>query len=376
MAKADYYATLGVKKGVSESELKSAYRKAAMKYHPDKNAGDKAAEEKFKEVNEAYEVLKDPQKRAAYDQFGHGAFENGMGGGPRGGRGGAGGPGFDFNFNFGEGGFGDIFENIFSDFAGGGARRGRRQESRGEDLRYDLSVSLHEAFVGTARRVSFRRKGKCKTCQGLGGEGRQTCVQCGGSGVITSRQGFFATQHVCPACHGLGQTIKNPCGACGGTGIAYENRELEVKIPAGVDNGARLKIRGEGEAGLLGSTPGDLYVYISVAPDKVFAREGKNLLAKMSISFAVAALGGSAEAPLIEGGKAEVKIPRGLQSGTRLKLRAKGMPSVGSTVRGDLFLDVAIETPSKLSAKQEALLREFDYEGKKSGTGFFGKIFG
>ena len=379
MAKTDYYAVLGLKKGASESELKSAYRKAAMKYHPDKNAGDKTAEEKFKEVNEAYEVLKDPQKRAAYDQFGHSAFEGGMGG-SRGGFHAAGGGahgGFEgFNFNFGEGGFGDIFENIFSDFAGvhGGSRR---REPKGEDLRYDLSVGLAEAFAGTAKRVSFRRRGKCQKCGGTGGDGKQTCARCGGSGVISARQGFFAAQQACPDCNGLGQKIKNPCGACGGTGVAFENRDLEIKIPAGVDEGARLKIRGEGEAGLLGSAPGDLYVYISVAPDKTFARAGRDLFARLPISFAVAALGGSVEAPLIEGGMAEVKIPRGLQTGSRLKLKGKGMPSVGHATRGDLYLDVHIETPAKLTTRQEELLREFEYEGKKAGDGgFFGKIFG
>ena len=374
MAKADYYEILGVKKGATDAELKAAYRKAAMKHHPDKNPGDKAAEEKFKEANEAYDVLKDPQKRAAYDQFGHGAFEHGGGG--RGGQGFSGGQGFNgFGFDFSAGGFSDIFSDIFSDFAGGG-RRPRAAERRGEDLRYDVDIKLGTAFSGGIEKLKFRRQGRCKSCAGKGGEGAEICARCGGVGVIAMRQGFFATNAACPECNGLGKKIKNPCSVCGGMGVAYENREIEVKIPAGVEDGSRLRVKGEGEAGLLGAEAGDLFVYVRVAKDKTFAREGRSLYASAPVSFAVAALGGTIEAPTIEGGTIEVKIPKGLQSGERLRVKGKGMPSVGSATRGDMFLDIRVETPGKLTARQEELLREFDKEGKKGGKGFFGKIFG
>ena len=379
MAKQDYYELLGLKKGASDDDIKKAYRKQAMKYHPDRNAGDKAAEEKFKEVSEAYEVLKDPQKKAAYDQFGHAAFQNGTGGGPRsGGAGGFGGSGFDFNFSGGAGGFGDIFSDIFSDFMGGGSRGRSQSQARGSDLRYDTTITLEEAFLGASKTVSFRRNGACPKCAGKGGDKKTVCQRCRGSGVVNIRQGFFATQQACPECGGLGYIVANPCHFCGGSGVAAENKTLEVKIPAGVEHGTRLRVAGEGEAGLLGAPAGDLYLYISVAKHRIFAREGRDLSLEFPIPFATAALGGNAYAPLIEGGRLEIKIPKGAQPGARLRVKGRGMSTLGSGSRGDMLLDLQVEVPAKLTARQEELLREFDEESSKSGgsKSFFDRIFG
>ncbi|MBP3616265.1 MAG: molecular chaperone DnaJ [Alphaproteobacteria bacterium] len=375
MAKADYYDLLGVTKGASDDEIKKAYRKMAMKYHPDRNPGDKSAEEKFKEINEAYEVLKDPQKKAAYDQFGHSAFEQGMGGAGRGGFGGFGNGGFDFNFGEG-GGFSDIFSDIFSDFMGGGNSRRGSTRNRGQDLRYDIVITLEEAFHGVSKTIQFRRNGKCSHCDGKGGENKTTCSKCHGSGVINVRQGFFMSQQVCPECGGTGYVIKNPCHFCNGSGIEVENKTLEIKIPAGVDTGTKLRVSGEGEAGLGGSPAGDLYVYVMIRPSKVFEREGKNLILNVPISIGEAALGATIEVPIIEGGKAEVRIPRGIQTGEKLRLKGKGMTGINSSVRGDMYLDITVETPVKLSSRQEELLREFEEERKKNGDSknFFDKI--
>lgn len=379
MSKQDYYELLGVQKGASDEEIKKAYRKKAMQYHPDRNPGDKNAEEKFKEINEAYEVLKDPQKKAAYDQFGHSAFENGMGG--RGGFGGQGQgfSGFDFNFGGGQGqgfsGFSDIFSDIFSDFMGGGSQREQRS-SKGEDLRYDMTITLEQAFTGLTTEISFRRNGKCKKCGGKGGENKTVCSKCKGSGYINTRHGIFLNQQVCPECNGTGYKITNPCRECNGTGIAVETKRLEVKIPAGVETGTRLRVRGEGEAGFAGSEPGDLYIYISVKKHRIFERENKNLYINVPITFGIAGLGGSIEVPMIEGGKVEVKIPKGIQTGEKLRLRGKGMPSLNSSIRGDMYLNINIETPTRLTAHQEELLREFEEDRKKNGDtkSFFDKI--
>jgi molecular chaperone DnaJ len=382
MAKQDYYELLGVKKGASDEEIKKAYRRQAMKYHPDKNAGDKASEEKFKEVNEAYEVLKDSQKKAAYDQFGHAAFESGMGG--RGGGAGAGGfsgrggsSAGGFNFDFGAGGFSDIFSDIFSDFmGGGGSHRTASRENRGQDLRYDMAISLEEAFSGVSRSISYRRQGRCPKCGGAGGDSRRVCPKCRGSGVINVRQGFFMSEQACPECHGLGFIVKNPCGECNGTGVKMEDKTLSVKIPAGVDNGGRLRLAGEGEAGLLSGGFGDLYIYINVKPHKVFAREGRDLAIELPVGIAEAALGASVEVPVIEGGRVEVKIPRGVETGEKLRIRGRGMPVPGGSARGDMFLNIRIEVPKTLSRRQEELLREFDAESKKEGgsKSFFDKV--
>ncbi len=376
MAKQDYYDLLGIQKGASDDEIKKAYRKMAMKYHPDRNPGDKSAEEKFKEVNEAYEVLKDPQKKAAYDQFGHSAFENGMG--SSGFNRGQGFSGFDFNFGGnGQGfsGFSDIFSDIFSDFMGGGS--GRQQSvHKGEDLRYDMSITLEQAFSGLTTEISFRRNGKCKKCDGKGGENKTTCSRCNGSGVINTRHGFFMNQQVCPECNGLGYKIANPCRECNGTGIAVETKKLEVKIPSGVDSGTRLRVRGEGEAGFAGSEPGDLYIYITVKKHKIFERDNKNLYINVPINFTTAALGGDIEVPTIEGTKADVKIPKGIQNGEKLRLRGKGMTSLNSSLRGDMYLNISIETPTKLTPRQEDLLRQFEEDRKNNGDNknFFDKI--
>jgi len=376
MAKADYYDLLGVSKGASDDEIKKAYRKMAMKYHPDRNPGDKNAEEKFKEVNEAYEVLKDPQKKAAYDQFGHSAFEQGMGGGAgHGGFGGFGANGFDFNFGE-DGGFSDIFSDIFSDFMGSGNSRRGASRNRGQDLRYDIVITLEEAFKGTSKTIQFRRNGKCSHCGGKGGEDKTTCSKCHGSGVVNIRQGFFMSQQICPECGGTGYIIKNPCRFCNGSGIEVENKTLEIKIPAGVDTGTKLRVNGEGEAGLSGSASGDLYVYVMVRPSKVFTREGRNLILNVPISIGEAALGTTIEVPIIEGGKAEVRIPKGIQNGEKLRLKGKGMTDINSSSRGDMYLDISVEVPTKLTSRQEELLREFEEERKKSGDSknFFDKI--
>ncbi|MDR2098631.1 MAG: molecular chaperone DnaJ [Rickettsiales bacterium] len=377
MAKTDYYELLGIKKGSDADEIKKAYRRQAMKYHPDKNPGDKAAEEKFKEVCAAYEVLKDPQKKAAYDQFGHSAFENGTGGG-RAGSSGFNAGGFDFNFGAGAGGFSDIFSDIFSDFMGGGrtGARARERDNRGQDLRYDAAVSLEEAYSGIAKTISYRRQGRCPKCGGAGGQEKRVCPKCHGSGVVSLRQGFFMSEQACPECQGLGFVIKNPCGECGGTGVKLETKTLSVKIPAGVETGGRLKLAGEGEAGLLGGGFGDLYIYVGVKPHNVFARDGRDLQLELPVGIAEAALGGTVEVPVIEGGKVEVKVPNGIQNGERLRIKGRGMPGLGGHGRGDMFLDIKVEVPKSLSARQAELLREFDAESRKNGGGksFFGRV--
>ena len=368
MSNTDYYDLLGINKNASDAEIKSAYRKMAMKYHPDRNQGDKQAEEKFKEINKAYEVLKDPQKKAAYDQYGSSAFENNMGG--AGGFNSSGG----FDFNFTGGGFSDIFSDIFSDFMGGG--RSATKSGKGQDLRYDMSITLEEAFNGIKKNISFRRNGKCKHCSGSGGDKVSTCSNCRGSGFVNIRHGFFINQQVCPDCNGTGRKVQNPCSYCNGTGIEVESKNLEVQIPSGVDNGTKLRISGEGEAGFAGSSSGDLFIYIMIKPNKVFTREDRNLFLNVPISFGEAALGGTIEVPVIEGGKVEVNIPKGTQTGERLRLRGKGFSILGSSSRGDMYLDIVVETPTKLTANQEELLKQFEEDRKKNSDSksFFDKI--
>ena len=377
MAKPDFYEVLGLKKGASDDEIKKAYRAKAKVLHPDRNTEDPNAETKFKEVNEAYEILKDPQKKAAYDQFGHAAFEGG--GGPGGFRpgGGAGGP-----QDFGSA-FSDVFEDLFGEFMGQNGRGGQRRRggaARGSDLRYNLRVSLDEAFHGKQQSLDVPTAVKCEACNGTGAEGGAqpvTCPTCSGMGKVRAQQGFFTIERTCPTCGGRGQIIKNPCKTCAGAGRVQKDKRLNVNIPAGVETGTRIRLAGEGEAGLAGGPPGDLYIFIEVAPHPIFEREGTDLHCRIPVPMVTAALGGEIEAPLIDGGRSRVKVPAGVQSGKQLRLREKGMPSLRGGRRGDLYLELEVETPVNLTAKQKDLLREFEAAGKDnspSTSDFFSKV--
>jgi molecular chaperone DnaJ len=376
MAKRDFYEVLGVQKGADEKELKSAYRNLAKKLHPDANPGDKTMEAKFKELNEAYDVLKDPQKKAAYDRFGHQAFENG--------RGGAGGPGFGQEFNSS---MSDIFEDLFGDFMGGGQRgqRGQRQArggsgaQRGSDLRYNMEVSLTEAFTGKSAQIRVPSSVTCEICKGSGakaGSAPKTCGTCNGQGAVRSSQGFFTVERTCPTCGGRGQVISDPCNSCGGQGRVTKERTLSVNIPAGVEDGTRIRLANEGEAGLRGGPTGDLYIFLSVRPHEFFQRDGADLFCKVPISLPVAALGGDIEVPTIDGKKARVTIPEGAQTGKQFRLKAKGMPVLRSNQSGDMYIQVTVETPVNLTRRQRELLREFDTESRNNSPeseGFFAK---
>lgn len=377
MAKKDYYDILGVAKGTGKDEMKKAYRKKAMQYHPDRNPDDEEAEKKFKELNEAYDVLKDDQKRAAYDQFGHAAFEGGMGG-RGGGFGGAGG--------FDGGGFTDIFEEMFGDFMGGGGQRGRggggrSGATRGNDVRANLDITLEQAFKGTKAKIRVPSMDSCNRCEGSGAEpGTQpeTCTNCGGHGKVRVQQGFFTIERACPNCGGAGRSIKDPCKDCSGAGRIRKEKKLEVQVPAGVEDGTRIRLSGEGEAGARGGPSGDLYVFVSVKPHHFFKRDGANLHCRVPVSMVDAAIGGSVEVPLIDGKKNKVTIPAGTQGGTQLRLRGKGMSVLRSQSRGDMYIEVAVETPVNLSKKQKELLSEFSGQGKTRNNspesqGFFSK---
>ena len=349
MAKRDFYEILGVAKGASEDEIKKSYRKLAMKYHPDRNPDNKEAEEKFKEVKEAYEMLTNPEKREAYDRYGHAGVD------PNSGMGGMGG---------GAGGFGDAFGDIFGDIFGGG-RGGRSagpQVYRGADLRYNLEITLEQAAHGFDTTIRVPSWDKCDTCHGSGAKpGTQpvTCSTCAGHGQVRMQQGFFSIQQTCPKCHGSGKIIPEPCAACGGAGRIKRNKTLEVKIPAGIDNGMRIRSSGNGEPGTNGGPPGDLYVEIHIKPHAVFQREGDDLHCEMPISFVKAALGGEIEVPTL-GGKVSFTIPEGTQTGKTFRLKGKGIKGVRSGYSGDLFCHVAVETPVKLTDKQKDLLKEFE----------------
>jgi molecular chaperone DnaJ len=350
MSKRDYYEVLGIAKNASDDEIKKAYRKLAMKHHPDRNPDDKSAEEKFKEAKEAYEVLSDADKRAAYDQFGHEGVN------PQGGPGGFGG------FGGGAGGFdfSDIFEGIFGGAAGGG--RGRSNVYRGADLRYNLEISLEEAARGTETKIRIPTLEECDTCHGSGakpGTQPQTCPTCQGHGQVRMQQGFFSIQQTCPRCHGSGKVIAEPCSACHGQGRVKKHKTLSVKIPAGVDEGDRIRLAGEGEAGVNGGPPGDLYVQIHLKAHALFKRDGDDLHCEMPVSFATAALGGEVEIPTLDG-HARLKVAPETQSGQVLRLKGKGIKGVRSHSPGDLFCHVVVETPVKLSSRQKELLREFD----------------
>ena len=377
MAKRDFYEVLGVGKTADEKELKTAYRNMAKKLHPDANPGDKAAEAKFKEISEAYEILKDPQKKAAYDRFGHQAFEGGMGGGR--GPGGAGfGPEFTSSMS-------DIFEDLFGDFSGrqrGGGGRGRGGQqgaARGGDLRYNMEISLTEAFTGKSAQIRVPSSVTCEVCKGSGakaGSAPKTCGTCKGQGAVRSQSGFFTVERTCPTCQGRGQVISDPCGSCGGQGRSTKERTLSVNIPAGVEDGTRIRLANEGEAGLRGGPSGDLYIFLSVRPHEFFQRDGSDLFCKVPVSMTTAATGGEIEVPTIDGKKARVTVPEGTQTGKQFRLKAKGMPVLRSSQFGDMYIQVSVETPVNLSKRQRELLREFDKEARNNSPeseGFFAK---
>jgi len=360
MAKRDYYEVLGLSRGASAEEVKKAYRKKAKELHPDRNKDNPDAETQFKEAGEAYDVLKDADKKAAYDRFGHAAFENGMGAGGGGGpRPGAGGQG-DF-----ASAFSDVFDDLFGDFMGGrgGAAGGRQRASRGSDLRYNLRVTLEEAYSGLQKSITVPTSVQCGSCEGTGAEGGAeptTCPTCSGMGKVRAQQGFFTVERTCPTCSGMGQTIKNPCSTCGGAGRVEKDRALSVNIPAGVETGTRIRLSGEGEAGLRGGPAGDLYIFIEVAKHPLFERDEVNLFCHVPVSMTTAALGGDIEVPTIDGGRARVKIPAGSQAGRQMRLRSKGMPALRGSGQGDMFIELAVETPVNLTSRQKELLREFD----------------
>ncbi|RZS82533.1 molecular chaperone DnaJ [Phyllobacterium myrsinacearum] len=365
--KADYYETLGVARGADEKELKSAFRKLAMQYHPDKNPGDEKAEHKFKEIGEAYETLKDPNKRAAYDRFGHAAFENGgMGGG--GGFGGA-------------GGFADIFEDIFGEMMGGGRQRRSGGRERGADLRYNMEITLEEAYVGKTAQIRVPTSITCDECSGSGakpGTSPVTCNTCGGSGRVRAAQGFFSIERTCPTCHGRGQTIKDPCTKCSGQGRITEERSLSVNIPAGIEDGTRIRLTGEGEAGVRGGPSGDLYIFLSLKPHEFFQRDGSDLYCKVPISMTTAALGGQFEVATLDGTQTRVKIPEGTQNAKQFRLKGKGMPVLRQPAMGDLYIQIAIETPQNLNKRQRELLEEFErvssQDNSPQSSGFFARM--
>lgn len=374
MAKRDYYEVLGASKGASADELKKAYRKKAKELHPDRNADNPDAEAQFKEINEAYEVLKDADKKAAYDRYGHAAFDGGMGGGPRagGGRGGQG----DF-----ASAFSDVFEDLFGDFMGGQRGGARQRATRGSDLRYNLGISLEEAFAGLQKAITVPTSVACGECSGSGAEGGaepQTCPTCSGMGKVRAQQGFFTVERTCPTCSGAGQIVKNPCRVCGGSGRTEKEKALSVNIPAGVETGTRIRLSGEGEAGLRGGPSGDLYIFIEVQDHAIFQRDGLDLFCRVPVSMTKAALGGEVEVPTIDGGRSRVKVPEGSQSGRQMRLRSKGMPALRGTGQGDMYIELAVETPVKLTGEQKELLRQFEESCAKSNnpnaSGFFDKV--
>lgn len=374
MSKRDFYEVLGVEQTVDDGVLKSTYRKLAMKYHPDRNPGDDEAEQKFKEISEAYDCLKDPQKRAAYDRFGHAAFENGGGG-----RGGAGfGPDFGASMS-------DMFEDIFGDFMGGSGGRGRERSSklRGADLRYNLEITLEDAFKGRTVDIDVPTLVTCETCTGSGakpGTGMSMCGTCNGHGKVRAAQGFFTIERTCPQCQGRGEMMDQPCTDCSGQGRRQQSRSLSVDIPVGIEDGTRIRLANEGEAGVRGGPPGDLYIFISIKPHELFQRDGADLFARVPIAMATAALGGEFEVPTLEGAKAKVKVAHGTQPGQRVRLKGKGMPVLRSSQIGDLYVQLDVEVPQNLTKKQKALLEEFQElstgDNSPHSHGFFDKLKG
>ena len=371
MAKRDFYEILGVPRTASAEELKKAYRSKAKELHPDRNSDDPTAEAKFKEVNEAYDTLKDADKKAAYDRYGHAAFEGGRG--PGGGGAGQG----DF-----ASAFSDVFEDLFGDFMGGrgGAGGGRSRAQRGSDLRYNLRVSLEDAYNGIQKTINVPASVACDVCRGTGAEGGAepvTCPTCSGMGKVRAQQGFFTVERTCPTCAGMGQIIKNPCRACGGAGRTEKERSLSVNIPAGVETGTRIRLAGEGEAGLRGGPTGDLYIFIEVKEHPIFQRDSVHLFCRVPVSVTTAALGGEVEVPTIDGGKSRVKVPAGSQTGKQMRLRAKGMPALRGGGSGDMLIELAVETPVNLTSRQKELLREFEKlseDNNPEGSSFFSKV--
>ena len=366
MAKTDYYELLGVSRNVDAKELKSAFRKLAMKYHPDHNPDDKTAEKKFKEVSEAYEVLRDDQKRAAYDQYGHAAFENGGNG---------------FGGGFAGGGFADIFEDIFGEMMGGrrSGRSGGRE--RGADLRYNMEITLEDAHDGKNAEISVPTAVTCEQCSGIGGKPGSSptaCSTCGGNGRVRASQGFFSIERTCPACQGRGEEISDPCTACSGQGRVTREKTLSVDIPKGVEDGVRIRLANEGEAGARGGPAGDLYIFLNIKPHEFFQRDGSDLFCRIPVSMTTAALGGEFEVAGLDGVKSRVKVPEGTQTGKQFRLRGKGMPVLRSGDKGDLYIQVVMETPQKLSKRQRELLEEFEKlsseENSPESTGFFSRM--
>lgn len=368
MAKADFYETLGVSRTATDAELKSAFRKLAMQYHPDKNPGDAAAEQKFKDINEAYQCLSDGQKRAAYDRFGHAAFENG------GGMGGGMGDGFASSMA-------DIFDDLFGDMMGGGRRGRANGRERGSDLRYNLEITLEDAFKGKTATIKVPSLMTCEACTGTGakaGSKPKPCGTCGGAGRVRAQQGFFAIERTCPTCQGRGEMIDNPCDSCRGAGRVTKERSLSVNIPPGVEDGTRIRLAGEGEAGLRGGPSGDLYIFLSMQAHPFFQRDGADLFCRVPISMVQAALGGEFTVHTVDGSEAKVKIPEGTQSGKQFKLKGKGMPVLRTRDFGDLYIQANVETPQNLTKRQRELLAEFETESSNKthpeSSGFFTRM--
>ncbi len=364
MSEQDFYNVLGVDRQASQTDLKKAYRKLAMKYHPDRNQGDAAAEAKFKEISEAYDILSDDEKREAYDRFGHAAFQNGGGG--------AGG----FDGNFGSS-FADVFDDLFGEFMGGRQRRGGN--TRGADLRYNMDITLEEAFAGKAAKITIPTTSQCDGCGGSGAEaGSQpsTCGTCQGHGKVRAQSGFFTVERTCPNCGGVGRVITNPCISCGGSGRVEKDKTLSVNIPKGVEDGTRIRLSGEGEAGLRGGPAGDLYIFLSLVPHEVFQRDGANIYCRVPIAMTTAALGGEIDVPTLDGGRVSVSLPEGTQTGRQFRLRGKGMPHMRARGQGDMYVQAMVETPVNLSKEQKALLQQFQDSLGDGGTspeseGFF-----
>ncbi|MCX2564613.1 MULTISPECIES: molecular chaperone DnaJ [Acetobacter] len=367
----DYYEILEVTQTASADEIKKAYRRMAMKYHPDRNPGDAAAEEKFKDVNHAYDILKDENKRAAYDRYGHAAFEGG----------GAGPGGFDFGGGAGGAGLGDIFEQMFGDMMGGGRRGSPRA---GNDVQAHVVITLEEAFTGVKKDLPVITRVSCESCEGTGSQngaaGVDVCPSCHGAGKVRAAQGFFVVERPCPTCHGAGKTVKNPCGACHGQGTVEKERIVSVQIPAGIEDGTRIRMTGEGESGPQGTPPGDLYIQVSVKEHSIFQRDGANIFCRVPLRMGQAALGTEVEVPVIDGNRAKVKIPAGTQTGNNFRLRGKGFSVLRSGARGDMYVQVSVETPQHLNKRQRELLEEFEKEAGENiksspeHTGFFARV--